>query len=105
MSTNQKIIKILLVALNELVNGIHVKDLYLKLETHETALNSLWEKIQLENANEVNWSYEELKSQRNILCEILKELDSSEFETRMGFNQEDIFSALIEIKDRIDSIV
>lgn len=103
MSTNKNTSEILLAALNELVNGIGVKDLYLKLETEEAALNSLWEKIRVDGSNEVNWSCEELKSQRNVLCEVLKQLDSSEFETRMGFTQEDTFSALIEIKDRIDS--
>lgn len=91
--------KVLSLAINEVVSGIHIENLEKKVGL-EKDLEILAKKVDGDQEHE--WTCEELKLQRNVLCELLKELDSFEFSTRLGYSEDEVWELLKNIKSNID---
>jgi hypothetical protein len=108
MNVETKDLKIIHSALNEIVNGIKITDLCARLNSDENKVETLIKKLELvlekKEPNTDIWECEELKLQRNALCEVFKELDSFEFGIRLGFQEDEVFAVLKRIRESIDSI-
>ncbi|MBP6860080.1 MAG: hypothetical protein KBC38_00755 [Candidatus Pacebacteria bacterium] len=96
-------------AFNEVVNGIDIPKLFDRLNSSQIKLATLGERLDtlLDNKEshfeEPSWSNEELSLIKAILCELLKELDSFEFSTRMGVSEDEVFAVLKSVKLKIDA--
>ena len=93
--------RILSLAINELTSSLDIRDLEIK--TGRTIDVQIL-KRKLDTNRQDHWSCDELKLQRNILAELLKELDSFEFSTRLGYSEDEVWTLLKKIKILVDDV-
>lgn len=96
--------RLILVAINELVRGIGLNNIPNGNEFNEDELRAFEKKIELHDEGELELVCKEYKLIRALICTLLKELDHFEFSTRTGFEEEDYYTLLTNVRIDLDDV-
>ncbi len=89
-------------ARKELVYGIGLDNMEIKPNYTEGVLDDLLIKINTDD--ELILNCDEIKIARNLITDLLRELDTFEFFTRTGYSLDEVFSVLKKLKNTVDAI-
>lgn len=103
MEITEEIKDILVGAKRELFSGIGMDSLVQTPTYTELELESVMDKVLNTSAFD-ELECPELKTLRNLLCDLLRELDTFEFSTRLGFSEDEVFEVLKTVKKTVDQV-
>jgi len=105
MRFEQVEIKIIKGAYRELLLGIELSRFGAPASFSEVEAKHIDEMVRNITANEeVNFSCNEIKVLRNMLSDLMRELNIYEFSTRMGYSLSEVFVLFIKVKESVDTI-
>ncbi len=106
-----KDIELVRIAINEVIRGIGVELLDIKVGHSTDEILAFDQRLQksIENqsakmSSPVIFGCQELQLCKSLISELLKELDHFEFKTRTGYSEDDFFAVLKKVKVLIDNI-
>lgn len=105
-------LKVVRQTINELVNGIGISDIKIKTGSSAEEVKEFGLKVQQiidagGTSNEkikVEWDCDEMQLTKSLLCELFKELDHFEFQTRLGFSEDEVWGVLKTVRENLDAV-
>lgn len=91
-------------AVRELVSGIGLDKMEIRPQYTKSDLDTLIVKIETSSVVVLQLDCKEIKLLRNVICDLLRELDDFEFRTRMGYTLDQVFDLFKKTKLLVDSI-
>lgn len=105
MKLSKEIKEIIIRVQGELVHSMGLDTLDVKPSYSKNDVQILIEKIsETKEDGELFLSCGEIKLLRNLVCDLLRELDTFEFSTRMGYSLDEVFDVFKRLKEEVDNV-
>jgi len=104
MKLSEEDVDIIVGAYREIVLGTGINKLDEKVSYTKTESEQLVDKIENKrDSDDFSLSCGEIKMVRNLLTDLLRELDAFEFSTRLGYEMDEVFLLFKRVKKAVDS--